>query len=111
MQIRRDTRSAENRDNKPHPRQHMDQRSKHVLKRLLASYMGYNKYMDKDKDVTPRHQLNGPPKEQKDIKDIRMDICKTCDFFRPKTQTCQKCGCFMKAKSTIANAKCPVGKW
>jgi len=86
----------------------MDQRSKHVLNRLLASYIGYNKYMD---DVTPFDLINGSPRVEKDIKDIRMDICKTCDWFRPKTQTCKKCGCFMAAKSMLSNAKCPIGKW
>lgn len=86
----------------------MDQRSKHVLKRLLSSPIGYNKYMD---DVTPFDLINGSPRVERDIKDIRMDICKTCDWFRPKTQTCKKCGCFMAAKSMLANAKCPIGKW
>jgi len=86
----------------------MDQRSKHVLNRLLASPIGYNKYMD---DVTPFDLINGSPRVERDIKDIRMDICKTCDWFRPKTQTCKKCGCFMAAKSMLLNAKCPIGKW
>jgi len=86
----------------------MDQRSKHVLKRLLSSPIGYNKYMD---DVTPFDLINGSPRVERDIKDIRMDICKTCDWFRPKTQTCKKCGCFMAAKSMLLNAKCPIGKW
>jgi len=87
----------------------MDQRSKHVLNRLLASTMVYNNYMDKD--VTPFDLINGSPRVERDIKDIRLDICKTCDWFRPKTQTCKKCGCFMAAKSMLLNAKCPIGKW
>jgi len=86
----------------------MDQGSKHVLKWLLASTMVYNNYMD---DVTPFDLINGSPRVEKDIKDIRLDICKTCDWFRPKTQTCKKCGCFMAAKSMLLNAKCPIGKW
>ena len=86
----------------------MDQRSKHVLNRLLASPIGYNKYMD---DVTPFDLINGSPRVERDIKDIRMDICKSCEWFRPKTQTCKKCGCFMAAKSMLLNAKCPIGKW
>jgi hypothetical protein len=67
--------------------------------------------MDEDKDVTPFDLINGSPRVEKNIKDIRLDICKTCDWFRPKTQTCKKCGCFMAAKSMLLNAKCPVGKW
>jgi len=39
----------------------------------------------------------------------RMNICRTCKFFSPKTERCQKCGCFMKLKTKVQNAKCPVG--
>ena len=62
-------------------------------------------------DVTPFDLINGSPRVEKDIKDIRLDICKGCDWFRPKTQTCKKCGCFMAAKSMLFHAMCPVGKW
>jgi hypothetical protein len=41
----------------------------------------------------------------------RFDICKQCPEFRPASHTCRKCGCFMKLKTTLANAKCPLGKW
>jgi len=41
----------------------------------------------------------------------RYDICKACEFFRPSLATCEKCGCFMKAKVKLASAKCPEGKW
>ena len=62
-------------------------------------------------DVRPWDLINGSPRSEMDISDSRLEICKTCDFFRPKTQTCKKCGCFMKAKSMLLNAKCPIGKW
>jgi hypothetical protein len=24
---------------------------------------------------------------------------------------CKECGCIMKAKTTLSNAECPIGKW
>ena len=53
-------------------------------------------------------RLGRSPEE---VAQYRLEICKGCDFFRKTTQTCKKCGCFMAAKSMLANAKCPIGKW
>lgn len=41
----------------------------------------------------------------------RLEICKTCEFFRKGNQTCSKCGCFMTMKATLKQSTCPVGKW
>ncbi len=71
--------------------------------------MGYNRYMSDD--VKPWDLFNGSPRSPEEVAAHRLEICKGCDFFRPMTQTCKKCGCFMAAKSMLANAKCPVGKW
>lgn len=40
----------------------------------------------------------------------RMDICHGCPFFTA-LKTCEKCGCFMPAKTKIAKSECPEGKW
>jgi hypothetical protein len=40
-----------------------------------------------------------------------LEICRGCEFFRKSNQTCKKCGCFMKLKTKLEKAKCPVGKW
>ena len=78
----------------------------------LYIHIGYNVYMsDKEKDVRPWNLFDGSPRSPEEVAAHRLEICKGCDFFRPKTQTCKKCGCFMAAKSMLANAKCPVGKW
>lgn len=50
------------------------------------------------------------PRSDKSLAESRLDICKTCDYFSKK-HTCKKCGCIMAAKVTLANAKCPIGKW
>jgi hypothetical protein len=63
-------------------------------------------------DVKPWDLLNpNSPRSPEELAAYRFEICSTCPFFRPKSQTCKKCGCFMKLKTTLANAKCPVGKW
>jgi hypothetical protein len=66
---------------------------------------------DDQKDVKPWDLINGSPRSPEEIAEYRLEICKGCEWFRPKIQTCKKCGCFMKAKSMLLNAKCPIGKW
>jgi hypothetical protein len=41
----------------------------------------------------------------------RLEICYTCPAFRKSTQQCKKCGCFMKLKTRLKEAHCPIGKW
>ena len=63
-------------------------------------------------DVKPWDLLNpNKPRSPEDLAKYRLEICHTCDFYRPKTNQCKKCGCFMKLKTSLANAKCPLGKW
>lgn len=44
-------------------------------------------------------------------KNRRFDICKACEFFRPDSQRCSKCGCYMSLKTYLKAEKCPVGRW
>lgn len=74
--------------------------------------IGYNGNMsDKPEDAKIWDLFNGSPKSPEELAAYRLEICKTCDFFRQATQTCKKCGCFMKLKTTLEKAKCPIGKW
>lgn len=41
----------------------------------------------------------------------RFNLCKTCPRFIPQTATCKECGCFMKVKTKLSLAWCPLGKW
>ena len=41
----------------------------------------------------------------------RMSICSSCPHMIKATVQCAKCGCFMKAKTKLKSAKCPIGKW
>jgi hypothetical protein len=63
-------------------------------------------------DVKPWDLLNpNQPRSQEDLVNSRLEICRACEYFRPKTETCRKCGCFMKLKTMLEKAKCPIGKW
>ncbi len=45
------------------------------------------------------------------VKEERLSICKSCESFSSKYDTCKICGCYMPAKTTFASTECPVGKW
>ena len=51
------------------------------------------------------------PRSGKDLIEYRLAICNECPFFNKSLNKCKKCGCFMKLKSTLKQASCPVGKW
>lgn len=41
----------------------------------------------------------------------RMSICENCEFLKKEFYTCDKCKCFMKVKTKLFAAKCPLEKW
>ena len=61
-----------------------------------------------DKDVKPWDLFNGSPRSPEELAAYRLEICKTCPFYR---KLCKKCGCFMTLKTTLKNARCPIDKW
>jgi len=63
------------------------------------------------KDAKPWDMINGSPRVSADIVKQRLDICATCPAFKPLTQRCKKCGCFMTMKTQLEKAYCPLGKW
>lgn len=46
-----------------------------------------------------------------DLAKKRLDLCLNCEHLIKLTTTCKKCGCFMKEKTKLPHASCPVGKW
>jgi uncharacterized paraquat-inducible protein A len=65
-----------------------------------------------ERDVTPFDLINPrKPRTDAEVKAERMSICEGCEFFRKHSRRCAKCGCFMDLKTTLQQAKCPVGKW
>lgn len=64
------------------------------------------------KDVTFLSLFN--PKELRSDSSLREDrlaICRSCEFFNHRLEQCTKCGCFMKLKTTLERAHCPIQKW
>lgn len=51
------------------------------------------------------------PRSDKDLIDTRLKICNECEWLDKRIVKCRKCGCFMKLKSTLKQATCPIGKW
>lgn len=43
-------------------------------------------------------------------KDRRYSICEECPHLTA-TKRCEKCGCFMVAKTKLLHATCPENKW
>lgn len=63
------------------------------------------------KNAKPWDMINGSPKVSAEIVKQRLDICHECPAFKPLTQRCKKCGCFMNMKTQLEKAYCPLGKW
>lgn len=51
------------------------------------------------------------PRSDKELIESRLKICNTCEWFNKRLVKCRQCGCFMKLKSTLKQAECPIGKW
>lgn len=76
--------------------------------------MGYNCYMSDETnvpDVKPWDLFNGSERSPEELAEYRFSICSGCEFFKKNGNRCKKCGCFMKLKTQLAAAKCPIGKW
>jgi hypothetical protein len=46
-----------------------------------------------------------------EIAQSRYSVCRPCEHFNAQLKVCNRCGCFMPLKVTIARAQCPVDKW
>lgn len=67
--------------------------------------------MSDQRDVKPWDLINGSPRTPEEIAESRLEICRNCEFYRKRTNQCKKCGCFMKLKTKLEEARCPIGKW
>lgn len=52
-----------------------------------------------------------PHKADAETRAERVSICDSCEHLIRMTKQCRKCGCFMPAKTWIAEASCPLQKW
>ena len=57
--------------------------------------------------------LFDPRQERSDqeLVEYRLSICNECPMLNKRLMKCKQCGCFMKLKSTLRQASCPMGKW
>lgn len=58
-----------------------------------------------------KHVMNGAKMVDQQIKDDRLSICQGCEFYNKKSETCNKCGCYLSIKTGWASESCPEGKW
>lgn len=63
-------------------------------------------------DIIEGHILEALDKN-KSFYEERIEICKNCSFFAEGKfgPVCLKCGCRLRAKARIYNAKCNINKW
>lgn len=62
--------------------------------------------------VTPLDLLNPKTIKTDDVTvEARMTTCLTCPELVPVTHQCKQCGCFMRVKTKLEAAKCPLAKW
>jgi Family of unknown function (DUF6171) len=71
----------------------------------------FDSYREKN-GVTPLDALNPNTKwVDEETGNKRFEICKSCpELFAPTAQ-CKLCGCFMRLKTKMESAKCPLEKW
>jgi hypothetical protein len=50
-------------------------------------------------------------RSDRELIESRLKVCNGCNWFNKRLAKCKKCGCFMKLKSTLKAAKCPLEKW
>ena len=80
---------------------------------LLSKYEA-DTYAEKNESLDLRtipNRIKNVLLHDQDIIDKRWSECEKCEFLFKPTNNCKKCGCFMKVKTKIATASCPIGKW
>lgn len=46
-----------------------------------------------------------------EVKQERLKICSTCEFYDAKQIRCKHCGCYLEHKANFALDSCPIDKW
>jgi len=60
---------------------------------------------------TAKRLLEDPTIAPRAISKQRLEICEACEQYMPETAQCSLCLCFMKLKTAMANAACPLELW
>tara|TARA_R110002012_G_scaffold309970_1_gene517395 strand:+ start:365 stop:583 length:219 start_codon:yes stop_codon:yes gene_type:complete len=51
------------------------------------------------------------PQELTELGELRMKVCEACPLLKKASKRCTACGCYMKTKVLVKQAKCPQNKW
>lgn len=46
-----------------------------------------------------------------EVKENRLSICRTCEWYDSEQTRCKHCGCYLEEKARFALDSCPIGKW
>lgn len=67
----------------------------------------------KDPEAAKPWDLLNPTEEKvdKETQKNRYILCLKCPSLIKETKICKECGCFMKLKTRLQKASCPLGKW
>ena len=62
---------------------------------------------------TAKRMLEDPSFAPRQVAKDRLALCESnvCGSFEEKSSTCAQCGCFLPAKTTMANMRCPRDYW
>ncbi len=64
-----------------------------------------NRLADLATDVISPHMASD------EVRAVRLAECDGCEKLFKPTMQCRACGCFVKAKTSLKDQKCPLGKW
>jgi len=67
--------------------------------------------LEKGAPVRPTDMLDKENYTTDDVANRRYGICEQCPSLIKLTKQCKECGCFMKLKTKLIHATCPLGKW
>jgi Family of unknown function (DUF6171) len=59
------------------------------------------------KDVVTGNEIFVPD----NIKQDRMNICLSCEWYDQEQIRCKACGCFLEQKTSYTSQSCPHNKW
>lgn len=95
----------------------MDQEFYTQIKNKINTYMDFlNKLNSKLSDQADKlakqtkQSIRLIATTSSDVQESRMAICRECEHLT-KLKRCRQCGCFMDAKTWLADQECPIGKW
>ena len=46
-----------------------------------------------------------------EVKEQRITICRSCEYYDPTQIRCKHCGCMLEQKAKFALDSCPINKW